>query len=209
MNAPAISNRLRTHSLVAAATACLALTACSRGADDRHGIHFPSDSDIAQALQVDLDKDPNSAKAREMVKTLGGDQGTLDYKVQKVIYRQGAFEAHYGVSLRMARSGEESLQRLYASMIPADALKQIPEQTLASYEKWLADSAASMEKSDPRQAAALKASLESLGKCYRQAKANDRVELMAGLTALISPARDGWYADKLQSPSAQLHCLPL
>ncbi len=32
---------------------------------------------------------------------------------------------------------------------------------------------------------------------------------MERLGALISPALDDWYADKLQAPQVQLRCLPL
>ena len=56
---------------------------------------------------------------------------------------------------------------------------------------------------------ALRASLDNLGKCYRDAKAGDGVALMSRLAALISPERGGWYAERLQSPAVQLHCLPL
>ncbi|RZL83901.1 MAG: hypothetical protein EOP76_21925 [Variovorax sp.] len=154
-------------------------------------------------------QDANSAKARELIQTLGGEKGQLDYKVHRVVYRQGAFEAQYDVSLRMGQTGADSLQKLYATMIPKEEAAKLPEQTLGAYEKWLGDNAQSLEKSDPQQGAALKATLQNLGQCFREVKPNDSVALMSGLAALISPARDGWYADKLQSPQAQLRCLPL
>ncbi|WP_371436645.1 hypothetical protein [Polaromonas sp.] len=189
------------------------LSACNRSADSavvtHNGVTFPGDPDISSALQANFAQDPNSAKARELVQLLGGEKGQLDYKVRKVIYRQGAFETLYDVSLRMGQGGAESLQKLYATMIPKEEAAKLPEQTLAAYEKWLGDSAASLEKTQPQQAAALRATIDNLGKCYRDAKANDSVALMVGLGALISPARDGWYADKLQSPQVQLRCLPL
>ncbi|RZI91344.1 MAG: hypothetical protein EOP78_15540 [Variovorax sp.] len=196
-------------------TAVSMLSACGKagdgdgGATTRNGIAFPADADIATALQANFAQDPNSAKARELVKLLGGDKGQLDYKVHEVIYRQGAFETRYDVSLRMGQGGAESLQKLYATMIPKEEAAKLPEQTLAAYEKSLGDSAAALEKTNPQQAAALRATLDNLGKCYREAKANDSVAIMNGLNALISPARSGWYADKLQSPQVELRCLPL
>lgn len=195
----------RSAFLMLASAACVAgLTACKPAA-----ISFPQDTDIANALQANMAQDANSAKARELIQTLGGEKGQLDYKVHRVVYRQGAFEAQYDVSLRMGQNGADSLQKLYATMIPKEEAAKLPEQTLAAYEKWLGDNAQSLEKSDPQQGAALKATLQNLGQCFREVKPNDSVALMSGLAALISPARDGWYADKLQSPQAQLRCLPL
>ena len=190
--------------MLASATCVAGLTACKPAA-----IAFPEDADIAKALQANMAQDANSAKARELIQTLGGEKGQLDYKVHRVVYRQGAFEAQYDVSLRMGQTGADSLQKLYATMIPKEEAAKLPEQTLAAYEKWLGDNAQSLEKSDPQQGAALKATLQNLGQCFREVKSNDSVALMSGLAALISPARDGWYADKLQSPQAQLRCLPL
>lgn len=210
-----ISNHSRTAglALLIVFTAVATLTACGKagdgGASTRNGIGFPADTDIATALQANFAQDPNSAKARELVKLLGGEKGQLDYKVHDVIYRQGAFETRYDVSLRMGQGGAESLQKLYATMIPKEEAAKLPEQTLAAYEKSLGDSAAALDKTNPQQAAALRATLDNLGKCYREAKANDSVALMNGLNALISPARNGWYADKLQSPQVELRCLPL
>ena len=190
--------------MLASATCVAGLTACKPAA-----IAFPEDADIAKALQANMAQDANSAKARELIQTLGGEKGQLDYKVHRVVYRQGAFEAQYDVSLRMGQTGADSLQKLYATMIPKEEAAKLPEQTLGAYEKWLGDNAQSLEKSDPQQGAALKATLQNLGQCFREVKPNDSVALMSGLAALISPARDGWYADKLQSPQAQLRCLPL
>ena len=195
----------RSAFLMLASVTCVAgLTACKPTA-----IAFPEDADIAKALQANMAQDANSAKARELIQTLGGEKGQLDYKVHRVVYRQGAFEAQYDVSLRMGQTGADSLQKLYATMIPKEEAAKLPEQTLGAYEKWLGDNAQSLEKSDPQQGAALKATLQNLGQCFREVKPNDSVALMSGLAALISPARDGWYADKLQSPQAQLRCLPL
>jgi hypothetical protein len=185
------------------------LSACDPRPSGGSAIRFPGDSDISQALQANFAQDTDSAKARELIQTLGGEKGQLDYKVRKVIYRQGAFEARYDVSLRMGQSGAESLQKLYATMIPKEEAAKLPAQTLESYEKWLGESAQAMEKGNAQQAAALRHMLESLDQCYRNAKPSDSVALMDGLGALISPERNGWYADKLQSPQAQFRCLPL
>ena len=193
----------------ASAAVVVVLSAGGLSACGKSDIAFPADADIAHALQANFEQDANNAKARELVQTLGGEKGQLDYKVRRVIYRQGAFEAQYDVSLRMARSGAESLQKLYATMIPKEEAAKLPEQTLAAYEKWLGDNAQTLEKTNPPQATALRDTLRKLGECYRDTKANDSVALMDGLGALISPARDGWYADKLQSPQAQLRCLPV
>lgn len=189
-----------------ASVAAWGLSACDRGA---HGIAFPTDTDIAKALQANLAQDPDSARARDLIQVLGGENGQLDYKVRQVIYRQGAFETQYDVSLRMGQSGADSLQKLYATMIPKEETAKLPDQTLAAYEKWLEGNAQALEQSSPPQAAALRASLRNLGQCYRDVKTGDSVALMDGLGALVSPARDGWYADKLQSPHVQLRCLPL
>lgn len=209
---PARRRPPRVAALTLVALACT-LSACDRGGDSgavtRNGVSFPGDADIASALNANFAQDPNSAKARELVQLLGGDKGQLDYKVHQVIYRQGVFEVFYDVKLRMGQGGAESLQKLYATMIPKEEAAKLPAQTLAAYEKWLGDSANALEKSNPPQAAALRASLETLGKCYRDAKADDNVALMDGLGALISPAREGWYADKLPSPQVALRCLPL
>ena len=182
----------------------MSLTACKPGAID-----FPVDADIAKALQADFEEDPGNAKARELIRILGGERSQLDYQVRQVIYRQGAFEVRYDVALRMGQGGAESLRGLYASMVPKEDAARLPAQTIEAYEKWLADSALALEKTSPPQAAALRDTLQNLGKCYRKAQAGDNVALMDGLGALISPARDGWYAEKLQSPRAQLRCLPV
>ena len=196
---------------MAAGALLVSLTACERpGAGARHdGIAFPDDTAITQALKTDFDSNPDNAAARELIATLGGAQGRLDYRIQRVVYRQGAFEARYDVSLHLARTGAESLQQLYGNMIPKEVREKLPEQTLAAYETWLAGQAASGDKSDAAQAAALRRSLATLNECYRNAKAGDDVLLMQGLAALVSPARDGWFAEKLESPQLRLRCLPL
>ncbi|MGK6307228.1 hypothetical protein [Variovorax sp. DT-64] len=200
---------LRALLLLTTVACATGLSACDPRASGGSAIRFPDDSDISQALQADFAQDTDSAKARELIQTLGGEKGQLDYKVRKVIYRQGAFEAQYDVSLRMGQSGAESLQKLYATMVPKEEAAKLPAQTLESYAKWLSESAQALEKGNPQQAAALRHMLESLDKCYRNAQPSDSVALMDGLGALISPERGGWHADKLQSPKAQFRCLPL
>ncbi len=211
--APILSARIaRTAVLLAAGLAgAVSISACRDGSgpDGANGIRFPDDAQITQALQTNFGEDPNNARARELIQVLGGDKGQLDYKIRRVIWRQGAFEAQYDVSLKMGQPGAVSLQKLYATMVPKDEAAKLPEQTLQAYEDWLKNNATTLEKSNPQQAQALRASLESLGKCYRGAKPDDRIALMNGLGALISPAREGWYADRLQSPSVELRCLPL
>jgi len=208
------SMRIARKALLGAGlAAALALSACKdgagAGATGASGIRFPDDAQITQALQANFGEDPNNAKARELIQVLGGEKGQLDYRIRRVIWRQGAFEAQYDVSLKMGQPGAVSLQKLYATMVPKDEAAKLPEQTLQAYEDWLKNNAATLEKSNPQQAQALRASLESLGQCYREAKPDDRVALMNGLGALISPAREGWYADRLQTPSVELRCLPL
>lgn len=195
-------------SLVACALLAL-LSACDRPGAGPAGIAFPDDAAITQALKTDFDGNPDNAAARELIATLGGAQGRLDYRIQRVISRQGAFEAQYDVSLHLSRAGAESLQQLYGNMIPKDAREKLPEQTLSAYETWLAGQAASGDKTDAAQAAALRRSLATLDECYKNAKAGDDVTLMQGLAALVSPARDGWYAEKLESSQLRLRCLPL
>ena len=189
------------------------LAGCDRGAGanevTRHGIAFPGDAEIAKALAADFALDANNAKARELIQRLGGAEGRIDYTVHQVIYRQGAFETRYDVRLKMSQSGADSLQKLYAAMIPADEAAKLPAQTLAAYDQWLADSVRALEKTEPAQAATLRATLDKLGKCFREVRPGDDVPLMVGLVALVSPTRDGWHAEKLPAPQLQLQCLPI
>lgn len=190
------SARRATALILGIATVCIGLTAC-----DGREIRFPEDAEIVKALRENFANDVESAKAHELVQVLAGKKGRLNYQIRKVIYRQGAFEVRYDVTLRMGQAGEESLLKLYETMIPKDDAAKLTEHTLSAYEEWLEHSLQSNE--------GLRASLHSLGQCYRTAKAGDSVPLMKGLQALILPARDGWSAEKLQSPQAQLQCLPL
>lgn len=186
------------------------LTACSPGDNEfKPGqIAYPSDAQITGALQQQFASDPNSASARELVKTLGGDKGELRYRIQRVVYRQGAFEAQYDAVLHLGQPGAQSLTALYASMIPEAERQKLKAQTLEAYEAWLTQQAASVEKSAPDQARALSRTVEVLGKCYREAPAGADVVVMQGLSALVSPERKGLYAEKLPSDRATILCLP-
>jgi hypothetical protein len=198
--------------LIALTTVTL-LSACGKSDDGqsvvRNGVYYPADAGITKALQKNFSQDPNNAQARELVRTLGGEKGALEYTIHNVIHRQGAFITQYDVSLRMGQSGTESLQKLYASMIPKDELAKLGQATLPAYEKWLEDNAQALEKGDAQKAAALRKTVSMLGKCYRTAKTNDSIKLMSGLEAVVSPARDGWYAEKAPSPQIALLCLPI
>lgn len=201
--------KVRRHapSIVVAAVLACGVSACTR---DSSSIAYPADADIVKALQSNFTQDANSAKARELVKVLGGEQGQLVYKIRNVIFRQGVFEAQYDVSLRMGRNGAESLKHLYATMIPKGEAAKLTEQTLAAYAKWLDENAKAIEKTNAQQGAALRVSIKKLDDCYGNAKAGDSVPLMDGLSALVAPARDtAWYAEKLQSTQVLVRCLPV
>ena len=106
--------------LAAGLAGALLLAACrdgaGSGAGSANGIRFPDDAQITQALQANFGEDPNNAKARELIQVLGGEKGQLDYRIRRVIWRQGAFETQYDVSLKMGQPGAVSLQKLYATM---------------------------------------------------------------------------------------------
>lgn len=187
-----------------------ALAACSpQGEGFRGGdIDYPSDVQITAALQAQFASDPNSASARDLVKTLGGDKGELRYRIQRVVYRQGAFEAHYDAVLHLGQPGAQSLTSLYAGMIPEGERLQLKAQTLQAYEAWLRQQASQQEKTAPDASRALVRTLDVLGKCYRDAQPATDVVVMQGLAALISPERSGLYAEKLASDRAAILCLP-
>lgn len=185
---------------------CAALAACGRPGPG--GIDFPADAQIVDALRANFGEDPNNARARELIAQLGGEKGRLDYAVRRVVWRQGAYEAHYDVTLRMGQAGSDSLARLYGHMIPTEEAARLPAQTLAEQEKWLRRQVEAMRKSAPQEAESLNQTLDALGPCYRDAQAGDSVTLMTGLAALLSPERQGWYVERLPSPGVQLRCLP-
>ena len=202
------SQRYRRFAGVLVAAATLAACSPREGAFSGSGIDYPSDAQITAALQQQFASDPNSASARELVKTLGGDKGELRYRIERVVYRQGAFEAHYDALLHLGQPGAQSLTALYAGMIPEGERLQLKAQTLQAYEAWLRQQASTQEKTAPDAARALNRTLDVLGKCYREAQAGADVVVMQGLAALISPERKGLYAEKLASDRAAILCLP-
>lgn len=202
------ARRVLTACLGTGAAALVAMLLAGCDARSSASLGFPDDSQITDALRADFAEDPNNARARALIAQLGGDKGSLDYAVKRVVSRQGAFEAHYDVTLRMGQDGADSLSKLYGQMIPAEEAAKLPQQTLPEQEKWLRQQADGLQKTNPQEAEALRATLDALGPCYRDVKAGGRVPLMSGLAALLSPTRDGWYAERLQSPRVQLTCLP-
>ncbi|WP_241776991.1 hypothetical protein [Acidovorax sp. Root275] len=171
-------------------------------------VRYPTDAQIASALEAQFASDRHSAAARDLIRTLGGDKGKLRYQIHQVIYRQGAYEARYDAVLVMGQPGVQSLQALYASMIPEAERTKLPQATLEVYETWLKQQAASLQKTSAPQAQALVSTLDLLGKCYRDKEAGAEVTVMQGLGALISPERKGLVAEKLALPDTTAHCLP-
>ena len=169
---------------------------------------FPSDAQISAALEAQFAADPHSAAARELVRTLGGEKGRLRYQIHQVIYRQGAYEARYDAVLVMGQPGTQSLQSLFAGMIPEAERAKLPQPSLEAYEGWLRQHAQSLEKTSPPQAQALVQTLDLLGKCYRDRQPGAEVTVMQGLGALISPERNGLFAEKLALPDTTVQCLP-
>ncbi len=191
-----------------AAAAGLAGCASADGAPGSH-MAFPTDSQIAHALQAQFASDPDGAAARELVRKLGGEQGRLRYQVHHVIYRQGAYEARYDAVLVMGQPGAQSLLGLYASMIPEPERAKLPQATLPAYEGWLRNQAETLKKTAAPQAQALVQTVELLGKCYRDQPTGAEITLMLGLGALLSPERGGQlFAEKLAMPGTTVQCLP-
>lgn len=172
-------------------------------------VRYPTDLQIASALEAQFASDRHSAAARDLIRTLGGDKGKLRYQIHQVIYRQGAYEARYDAVLVMGQPGVQSLQALYASMIPEAERTKLPQASLEAYEGWLKQQAESLQKTSAPQAQALVNTLALLGKCYRDKEAGAEVTVMQGLGALISPERKGLYAEKLALPDTTVHCLPV
>ena len=185
------------------------LTACSPSSTPPAlgGIAYPTDEKVSAALEAQFASDRHSAAARDLVRTLGGDKGRLRYKIHQVVYRQGAYEARYDAVLVMGQPGAQSLQALYASMIPEAERAKLPGG-LDAYEGWLKPEAESLKKTSAPQAQALTGTLEMLGKCYRGKDTGAEVTVMQGLGALISPERKGLYAEKLALPETTVQCLP-
>lgn len=198
---------LRTGHSIALASA---LVACSPSSTPPAGtaITYPTDAQITTALEAQFAGDRNSAAARELVRTLGGEKGRLRYQIHHVIWRQGAYEARYDAVLVMGQPGEQSLQALYTSMVPEAERAKLPDAKLETYEAWLRQQADALKKSSAAQAQALSGTLDMLNKCYRDKAAGAEVVVMQGLGALLSPERNGWFAEKLALPDTTAQCLP-
>lgn len=201
-----INMKSNTMPRIAFVAAALLMAGCSPSAPPP--VAYPSDAQISAALETQFASDRNSAAARELIRTLGGDKGKLRFQIHHVIYRQGAYEARYDAVLVMGQSGAQSLQALYASMIPEAERTKLPEASVLAYETWLKQQAEALKKTSAPQAAALNNTLEMLGKCYRDLQAGAEVPVMLGLGALISPERNGLYAEKLALPDTTARCLP-
>ena len=65
-----------------------------------------------------------------------------------------------------------------------------------------------LKKTSAAQAQALSGTLDMLNKCYRNKPASAEVVVMQGLGALLSPERNGWFAEKLALPDTTAQCLP-
>lgn len=193
--------------------ALLALTACSPSPApfSPQAIFYPSDEQISSALEVQLASDPNSAAARELIQSLGGEKGRLRYAIDQVIYREQAYEVHYNAVLVMGQAGDDSLKMLYERMVPEDERAKLPEATLAAYSEWLTRHAQALKKNPAQQAQGqlLSDTLASLDKCYRQVQPGSEVVVMSGLGALLLPERKGLYAEKLAMPHTAVRCLPI
>jgi hypothetical protein len=190
-----------------AGAVALALAGCSRPGTE--SIAYPSDAQISAALEAQFQQDPNSAAARELIRTLGGDKGRLRYQINQVIARPGgAFEARYDAVLVMGQPGADSLRGLFATMVPEPERAKLPQASLEAYEGWLRQQAESLKKTSAPQGAALQATLELLGKCYRDQKVGAEVTVMQGLGAVLSPERNGLFAEKLALADTTARCLP-
>lgn len=189
----------------------MALSACSPSSSGTQDIKYPSDEQITASLNAQLSNDPNSAAARELIQTLGGEKGKLKYAIHQVIYRDSAYEVHYDAVLVMGQSGAQSLQTLYARMIPDEEKAKLPDTALGTYSDWLKSHAETLQK-DPAQqtqGVALSSTLAALSECYASTKAGDEVTVMQGLGAQLLPERKGLYAEKLAMPHTTVRCLPV
>ena len=190
----------------------LALAACTPDSSPfgSKGIAYPSDEQISSALEAQLVGDPHSAAARELIQSLGGEKGKLRYTINRVISRGDSFETHYDAVLVMGQPGEQSLQTLYARMIPDEEKSKLPDASLSTYSDWLTKHAETLKKTPAQQVQgqALSNTLASLSKCYGEAKPGAEVVVMSGLGALLLPERKGLYAEKLAMPNTEIRCLP-
>ena len=171
-------------------------------------ISYPSDAQLSAALEAQFASDRHNAAARDLIRTLGGESGRLRYHIRHVIHRQGSYDTRYDAVLVMGQSGTQSLQALFASMIPEAERAKLPQASLEAYEGWLRQQAQALQKTSEAQAQSLLNTLELLGKCYRDQKAGAEVTVMEGLGALVSPERNGWFAEKLALPDTVARCLP-
>jgi len=192
-------------------SAIFMLASCSPTPFGARDIAYPSDEQITSALDAQLAGDPNSAAARGLIQALGGEKGKLRYAIHQVIYRESAYEVHYDAVLVMGQAGEQSLEALYARMIPEEEKAKLPDAALATYSGWLKSHAEALQK-DPDQKAqgmALNNTLAALGECYNGVKPGAEVVVMKGLGAQLLPERKGLYAEKLAMPGAAVRCLPI
>lgn len=171
-------------------------------------VRYPTDAQLSAALEAQFASDRHSAAARDLIRTLGGDSGRLRYHIRHVIHRQGSYDTRYDAVLVMGQPGTQSLQALYASMIPDAERAKLPQASLETYEAWLRQQAQVLQKTSAPQAQSLLNTLELLGKCYRDQQAGAEVTVMEGLGALVSPERNGWFAEKLALPDTVARCLP-
>lgn len=191
----------------------MGLTACSPSSTPSvfQGVSYPDDAQISAALEQQLADNPQNTAAHELVRTMGGPQGKLRYQIKRVIFRQNAYEVHYDAALVMGQAGTQSLQAIYAEMIPEAERTKLGEGTLDAYEQWLNRHAETLRK-DPAQQAqgeVLANSVSMLGKCYREVQPGDEVVVMQGLAAMLLPERAGMYAEKLVTPQTSIRCLPI
>jgi len=191
----------------------LGLAACSPSSTPSafQQITYPDDAQISLALDRQLADNPQSTAVQDLVRTLGGPQGKLRYQIKRVIFRQNAYEVHYDAALVMGQAGTQSLQTIYAQMIPESERAKLTGATLDTYEQWLNQHAESLKK-DPAQRVQgeiLAESVSMLGKCYRQAQPDNEIVVMQGLAAMLLPEREGMYAEKLLVPHTSVSCLPL
>ena len=193
--------------------AIFSLSACSPSSNSgsSHNVSFPDDKQISESLSAQLKNDPNSATARDLVHSLGGEKGDLKFLIKDVIYRDGAYEVHYDAALVMGQAGTDSLKTLYSGMVPEAERAKLTPDTRETYEAWLKSHAETLKKDAGSKAAgvALANTIELLNTCYQDAKPGTEIPVMQGLGALLSPARSGLYAEKIARPDVTVRCLPM
>lgn len=188
--------------------ASAAAAGCSPTTGSGGAVAFPTDAQINTALQAQFAADAHSAAARDLIRTLGGEDGRLRYQIHHVIYRQGAYEVRYDAVLVMGQPGDQSLLGLYATLIPEADRAGLAKSDIDAQEAWLARHAQVLGRTNAAQGQTLANTLQVLRECYRGKQTGAEVTVMRGLAALISPERNGLYAEKLASADATAHCLP-